>query len=61
MGTGAKWVSPFHPVTKGTSDSQNNRCRFAHRMAPRHFMHRMRHVMMIVPGSNSAYQADYKG
>jgi hypothetical protein len=26
--------SPIHAVTNGTSDSQNSRCRLAHRIAP---------------------------
>ena len=30
----AKWFSPIQPVTNGTSDSQNSRCRLAHRTPP---------------------------
>ena len=33
-GSEAKWFSPIQPVTKGMSDSQNNRCRLAQRMRP---------------------------
>ena len=33
-GAAAKWFSPIQPVANGTSDSQNNRCRLAHRIGP---------------------------
>ncbi len=38
VGTGGKWFSPIQPVTKGTSVSQNSRCRLAHMMAPSIFL-----------------------
>ena len=34
IGSGAKWFSPIQPVTNGTSDSQNRRCRFAQSIEP---------------------------
>ena len=45
----AKWFSPIQPVTNGTSDSQNSRCRLAHRIAPVDPLRRVQHVVVVVP------------
>ncbi len=36
-------------MTKGISDSQNRRCRFAHRTPAVHVRDRVEHVMVIAP------------
>ena len=33
-GAAVKWFSPIHAVVNGMRESQNNRCRFAHRIPP---------------------------
>ena len=44
-----KWFSPIQAVANGTSDSQNSRCRFAHRTPPLIRVGRVQHVVVIVP------------
>ena len=41
--------SPIQPVTKGTSDSQKSRCRFAHSTPPFTVLRGLEQVVVVVP------------
>ena len=56
-----RWFSPIQAVVNGTSDSQNSRCRLAHRIPPVTRSHDVEHVMMIVPVDAEEHEAQRVG